>query len=152
MKENGALGRIRTCDLCLRRAALYPTELRVHWRAARKRRTYGKFGLLATGFGAPAAGARRSTAAASRCRGPTARCQRPSMTSSRYRAGGFHYSKKYRESWLGREDSNLRMPIPKTGALDHLATPQRDAAHRAPTYHRAQCFRKRVGPTNMKTR
>ena len=26
---NGAPGRIRTCDLCLRRAALYPAELRV---------------------------------------------------------------------------------------------------------------------------
>ena len=25
--------------------------------------------------------------------------------------------------WLGREDSNLLMPVPKTGALDHLATP-----------------------------
>ena len=25
--------------------------------------------------------------------------------------------------WLGREDSNLRMPVPKTGALGHLATP-----------------------------
>ncbi len=28
--ENGAPDRIRTCDLCLRRAALYPAELRVH--------------------------------------------------------------------------------------------------------------------------
>ena len=28
--KNGALDRIRTCDLCLRRAALYPAELRVH--------------------------------------------------------------------------------------------------------------------------
>ena len=27
------------------------------------------------------------------------------------------------EIWLGREDSNLRMPVPKTGALGHLATP-----------------------------
>src|SRR3990167_2207865 len=27
--ENGAPDRIRTCDLCLRRAALYPAELRV---------------------------------------------------------------------------------------------------------------------------
>lgn len=27
---NGALDRIRTCGLCLRRAALYPAELRVH--------------------------------------------------------------------------------------------------------------------------
>ena len=27
------------------------------------------------------------------------------------------------DCWLGREDSNLRMPVPKTGALDHLATP-----------------------------
>ena len=25
--------------------------------------------------------------------------------------------------WLGREDSNLRMPVPKTGALGRLATP-----------------------------
>ena len=29
MKENGAPDTIRTCDLCLRRAALYPAELRV---------------------------------------------------------------------------------------------------------------------------
>ncbi len=28
-ERNGALDRIRTCDLCLRRAALYPAELRV---------------------------------------------------------------------------------------------------------------------------
>ena len=43
-----------------------------------------------------------------------------------------YYVRKTRENavlrvilkWLGREDSNLRMPIPKTGALDHLATPQ----------------------------
>src|SRR5271170_4422068 len=28
-KKNGAPDRIRTCDLCLRRAALYPAELRV---------------------------------------------------------------------------------------------------------------------------
>ncbi len=27
----GAPDRIRTCDLCLRRAALYPAELRVHY-------------------------------------------------------------------------------------------------------------------------
>lgn len=27
--KNGAPGRIRICDLCLRRAALYPAELRV---------------------------------------------------------------------------------------------------------------------------
>ena len=29
------------------------------------------------------------------------------------------------KSWLGREDSNLRVPLPKSGALGHLATPQR---------------------------
>lgn len=29
---NGAPGTIRTCDLCLRRAALYPAELRALWR------------------------------------------------------------------------------------------------------------------------
>ncbi len=29
-RMDGAPGRIRTCDLCLRRAALYPAELRVH--------------------------------------------------------------------------------------------------------------------------
>src|SRR5690606_21334258 len=34
-EENGAPDRIRTCDLCLRRAALYPAELRVHSRKAR---------------------------------------------------------------------------------------------------------------------
>ena len=28
----GAPGTIRTCDLCLRRAALYPAELRALWR------------------------------------------------------------------------------------------------------------------------
>ena len=28
-QKNGAPGTIRTCDLCLRRAALYPAELRV---------------------------------------------------------------------------------------------------------------------------
>ncbi len=28
--KNGAPDRIRTCGLCLRRAALYPAELRVH--------------------------------------------------------------------------------------------------------------------------
>jgi hypothetical protein len=28
-ESNGAPDRIRTCDLCLRRAALYPAELRV---------------------------------------------------------------------------------------------------------------------------
>ena len=32
--ENGAPDRIRTCDLCLRRAALYPAELRVRARRA----------------------------------------------------------------------------------------------------------------------
>lgn len=30
--NNGGPGAIRTRDLCLRRAALYPAELRVHWR------------------------------------------------------------------------------------------------------------------------
>ena len=30
-RETGAPDRIRTCDLCLRRAALYPAELRVLW-------------------------------------------------------------------------------------------------------------------------
>src|SRR5690606_8539848 len=34
--RNGAPDRIRTCDLCLRRAALYPAELRVRWRALSK--------------------------------------------------------------------------------------------------------------------
>jgi hypothetical protein len=35
LQTNGAPDRIRTCDLCLRRAALYPAELRVHpWRLA----------------------------------------------------------------------------------------------------------------------
>src|SRR3954467_15168597 len=29
----GAPDTIRTCDLCLRRATLYPAELRVHWRS-----------------------------------------------------------------------------------------------------------------------
>src|SRR5881275_2938632 len=29
LNEHGAPDRIRTCDLCLRRAALYPAELRV---------------------------------------------------------------------------------------------------------------------------
>src|SRR5690554_4290274 len=32
LKRNGALDRIRTCDPCLRRAVLYPTELRVRKR------------------------------------------------------------------------------------------------------------------------
>ena len=32
---NGAPDRIRTCDLCLRRAALYPAELRVPLRRCR---------------------------------------------------------------------------------------------------------------------
>ena len=30
LEKAGAPDRIRTCDLCLRRAALYPAELRVH--------------------------------------------------------------------------------------------------------------------------
>src|SRR5580700_5093547 len=30
-QEAGAPDRIRTCDLCLRRAALYPAELRMHF-------------------------------------------------------------------------------------------------------------------------
>src|SRR6266404_2013518 len=30
LREAGAPDRIRTCDLCLRRAALYPAELRAH--------------------------------------------------------------------------------------------------------------------------
>ena len=34
VEENGAPDRIRTCDLCLRRAALYPAELRVPGRAS----------------------------------------------------------------------------------------------------------------------
>ena len=40
------------------------------------------------------------------------------------RSGGNH-GENWAESeiWLGREDSNLRMPVPKTGALGHLATP-----------------------------
>ena len=29
----------------------------------------------------------------------------------------------FSEYWLGREDSNLRMPASKAGALGHLATP-----------------------------
>jgi hypothetical protein len=33
VRENGAPDRIRTCGLCLRRAALYPAELRVRGRA-----------------------------------------------------------------------------------------------------------------------
>src|SRR5258708_9865632 len=39
----GAPDKIRTCDLCLRRAALYPAELRVH--AAGTGRTIAKGGL-----------------------------------------------------------------------------------------------------------
>ena len=33
--QDGAPDRIRTCDLCLRRAALYPAELRVHLKSGR---------------------------------------------------------------------------------------------------------------------
>ena len=43
MLGNGAPDKIRTCDLCLRRAALYPAELRVH--AAGTGRTIAKGGL-----------------------------------------------------------------------------------------------------------
>src|ERR1700722_1031749 len=31
LQQIGAPDTIRTCDLCLRRATLYPAELRVHW-------------------------------------------------------------------------------------------------------------------------
>ena len=40
--EVGALERIRTSDLCLRRAALYPAELRVHWFLAALKRSWGR--------------------------------------------------------------------------------------------------------------
>src|ERR1700681_1100870 len=36
-KKNGAPDRIRTCDLCLRRAALYPAELRARERCSSAR-------------------------------------------------------------------------------------------------------------------
>ena len=36
---------------------------------------------------------------------------------------GYYWIKR----WLGREDSNLRMPASKAGALGHLATPHREA-------------------------
>src|SRR5512132_3417614 len=32
-------------------------------------------------------------------------------------AGTKNRSHQFREIWLGRQDSNLRMPVPKTGAL-----------------------------------
>tara|TARA_R100001039_G_C1818230_1_gene87265 strand:+ start:891 stop:1076 length:186 start_codon:yes stop_codon:yes gene_type:complete len=34
------------------------------------------------------------------------------------------------ESWLGRQDSNLGMPVPKTGVLSHFTTPQSPWARR----------------------
>lgn len=41
--KNGALGRIRTCDLCLRRATLYPLSYeRVHEEISRERRILHK--------------------------------------------------------------------------------------------------------------
>src|SRR5205807_9033171 len=40
------------------------------------------------------------------------------------------------KNWLGRKDSNLRMPIPKTGAL-----PLGYAPARAPAYCRLLCVR-----------
>ncbi len=40
------------------------------------------------------------------------------------------------EIWLGREDSNLRIPVSKTGALDHLATPHRIHAAELPQHRR----------------
>ncbi len=39
LKEIGAPGEIRTPGLCLRRAALYPAELRVRWSMCAERRT-----------------------------------------------------------------------------------------------------------------
>jgi hypothetical protein len=45
--------------------------------------------------------------------------------------------------WLGREDSNLRMPASKAGALGHLATPHYFYEH-APIY--AQLF----GPARVR--
>ena len=47
--KSGAPGTIRTCDLCLRRAALYPAELRVL--SANRFRTIGKPGGAGNGLG-----------------------------------------------------------------------------------------------------
>src|SRR5256885_8150120 len=47
VETNGAPDRIRTCDLCLRRAALYPAELRV------------PFACIARWHGAPQTARRR---------------------------------------------------------------------------------------------
>src|ERR1700748_388363 len=57
LEKNGAPDTIRTCDLCLRRATLYPAELRVRW---------APFSRLAGPRQRPAKGARENGPSAKR--------------------------------------------------------------------------------------
>ena len=45
------------------------------------------------------------------------------------RSNQLNYTHHTDENWSGREDSNLRPPAPKAGALPDCATPRHDSGH-----------------------